>query len=57
MHSILNERNITDLYHFTQADNLENILRYGLLPRDCLVENAIDSVFNDDYRLDGCCNA
>lgn len=57
MHSILKERNITDLYHFTQADNLENILKYGLLPRACLVENAIDSVFNDDYRLDGCCDA
>ena len=57
MLSILKERNITDLYHITQADNLENILKYGLLPRDCLMENAIDSVFNDDYRLDGCCNA
>lgn len=57
MLSILKERNITDLYHFTKVDNLENILRYGLLPRDCLVENAIDSVFNDDYRLDGCCDA
>lgn len=57
MQSILRERNITDLYHFTQIDNLENILRYGLLPRDCLVENAIDSVFNDDYRLDGCRDA
>ena len=57
MHSILKERNITDLYHFTQADNLENILKYGLLPRACLEKNAIDSVFNDDYRLDGCCDA
>lgn len=57
MLSILKERNITDLYHFTRVNNLENILRYGLLPRDCLVENAIDSEFNDDYRLDGCCDA
>ena len=57
MLSILKERNITDLYHFTQADNLENILKYGLLPRACLEKNAIDSVFNDDYRLDGCCDA
>ena len=57
MLSILKERNITDLYHFTQADNLESILKFGLLSRKYLMENEINSEFNDEYRLDGCYDA
>ena len=57
MRSFLNERQIDRLYHFTQVDNLKNIFRYGLLPRDELERRRIDSLINDEWRFDGCCNA
>ena len=28
---VVQKRGIQSLYHFTQADNLENILKYGIL--------------------------
>lgn len=57
MERILRQRNINRLYHFTQAENLLNILTYGLLPRKKLEEENICSCFNDDYRYDACLGA
>lgn len=57
MRRFLKERQIDRLYHFTQADNLKNIFRYGLLPRDELESRGIESSINDEWRFDGCCNA
>ena len=54
MKNILKSKNIKNLFHFTRAENLENILKYGLLPRQVLMENDIDSLFNDYYRYDNC---
>ena len=57
MRSFLYERQIDRLYHFTQVDNLKNIFRYGLLPRDELERRRIDSLINDEYRYDNCLDA
>jgi len=57
MERILKQRQIDRLYHFTQAENLSNIFNYGLLPREILENEEIDSCFNDDYRFDNCLNA
>lgn len=43
MERILKQRQIDRLYHFTQAENLSNIFRYGLLPREILENEEIDS--------------
>lgn len=57
MRQILASKNIKNLFHFTRTENLESILKYGLLPREFLVENDFDSTFNDEYRYDNCKNA
>ena len=54
---IIEKRNIKSLYHFTRAENLKNICRYGLMPRTDLDNAHIFSFYNDVYRLDGCINA
>ena len=54
MKSKLNERKIDVLVHFTQAANLPNIIKYGLMTRDKLEEQDIDFLHNDDYRYDEC---
>ena len=46
------KRGITTIIHFTQATNLPNILRYGLLCRKSLEEREINYVFNDRARID-----
>lgn len=57
MERILNDRQIEWLVHFTRAENLPNIFKYGLLPRSILLFNDISSCFNDNYRYDNCENA
>ena len=54
MEKILKQKKIDYLLHFTRAENLENILKYGLLPRNVLLYNHIPAVFNDEYRYDKC---
>lgn len=46
MKEILKEKKIEYLIHFTNAENLYNIFRYGLIPRTELIERGIDSTFN-----------
>jgi hypothetical protein len=57
MKKILEERQIDWLMHFTRADNLSNIFRYGLLPRSILESRNITSDINDYYRYDNCTDA
>lgn len=57
MNKIMEQRQIDRLYHFTQAENLENIFRYGIVPRESLDKSEIKSVYNDDYRYDNCTDA
>ena len=57
MEKILVQRQIDTLYHFTQAENLANILNFGLLPRSTIENEDIYSTFNDEYRYDGCSDA
>ena len=57
MKEIMEQRKINRLYHFTQAENLENIFRYGIVPRTTLDMRGIRSSYNDDYRYDNCKNA
>lgn len=54
MDKILHDRQINYLLHFTRADNLDNIFKYGLVPRSILTKNNIKSSFNDEYRYDCC---
>ena len=52
---IVEQRQIDTLYHFTQAENLSNIFKYGLLSRKTLEEKKyIESHFSDDKRDDDC---
>jgi hypothetical protein len=51
--SILKNRNITRLVHFTPADNLESILENGMLSRLYMDENGFDYWYTDENRLDG----
>lgn len=57
MESILMERQIDRLYHFTQVENLPSILEFGLLPRSVLEDSGIHSEYNDKYRYDDCPDA
>lgn len=46
------ERGIKALFHFTRIENLDSILRHGLLTRSQCVEQNCRAVFNDAYRID-----
>lgn len=48
---------ISQLVHFTRLDNLENILRQGIRPREGLDAAGTEYIYNDGLRLDGCLNA
>lgn len=57
MDEILKQKQIEKLYHFTRTENLKNIFRYGIMPRESLDMRGIDCCYNDTYRYDDCCNA
>lgn len=57
MDKILKQKQIDTLYHFTRAENLDNIFRYGIVPREALDRQGINSCYNDDYRYDDCLDA
>ena len=50
-------RGISRLYHFSPAENGANILRYGLLSREHLIDNEITFSPTDSIRLDRQYNA
>lgn len=45
-------RGIKALFHFTRIENLDSILRHGLLTRSQCVARNCGAVFNDAYRID-----
>lgn len=45
-------RNIKHLCHFTRLENLESILKHGILSREVLVTNGIPHFINDERRND-----
>ena len=53
----IEKRSIRQVVHFTQLSNLENILKYGLLPKDTLDADEHLYEGNDDLRIDSCINA
>lgn len=50
---IVQQRNITRLFHFTHRDNLSAILTHGLISREVLDEQNIAYDYNDQVRFDG----
>lgn len=57
MEDILKQKKIDRLYHFTRAENIKNILDFGLMPRAELDAWGIESFYNDEFRYDKCLNA
>ncbi|PSV00622.1 DarT ssDNA thymidine ADP-ribosyltransferase family protein [Photobacterium kishitanii] len=51
VHGVITSRKIVQLFHFTKIENLDAILKYGLIPRAQLQEG--DFEFTDVYRADG----
>lgn len=49
---IIEERNIKYLVHFTHIDNLDSILKHGLVPRSKVDDLSIDIFYNDEFRYD-----
>jgi len=46
-------RDIKILLHFTRLENLDSILRRGIVPRSLLKDKKITALVNDEYRFDG----
>ncbi len=57
LNDFLCKNQIDTLYHFTRVENLANIINYGLVPRNIIESNNIDSHFNDEWRYDNCTDA
>ena len=51
--SIIQEKEIPFLVHFTNLKNLDSIFKHGLVPRDQLGRLESESEINDENRLDG----
>ena len=51
---ICTERSITTLFHFTRIENLQSILKEGLLGRSTLEARGKQFLFNDNDRADWC---
>ena len=53
LETLIVERNIELLVHFTRYENLESILENGIVTRESLINLAQEYIVNDDMRLDG----
>lgn len=67
---VIDRRNIEFLVHFTRLENLDNILKNGIIPRNDMEDEFINPlasllgnqnpkekyIYNDNVRLDGKCN-
>lgn len=53
MEQTVKRRGIKHIWHFTRMENLNSILRDGIVPRATLEQRGTQSVFNDSYRIDG----
>jgi hypothetical protein len=47
------KRGINHIWHFTRLENLDSILRRGIVPRALLENSELPAVFNDTFRHDG----
>ncbi len=61
MKELVKKRDIKFVFPFTRLENLKSILENGLKSRQYLEDNESNSIFNDEYRLDGykesiCCS-
>lgn len=54
---VIEKRGIKFLVHFTRLENLDNILRNGIIPRSDMKDEFINPkyIYNDDCRFDGKC--
>ena len=50
--SIIDERGITELYHFTRIENLESIVENGIWPVSEMKKEGVSFLENDKYRND-----
>ena len=50
---IIQERCIEYIFHFTREENIESIIKYGLVPRLVHDVNNVYACVNDEYRFDG----
>lgn len=57
MEKFMMDHQINTLFHFTRASNLPNIFEYGLLPKEILLSQYIETEYNDNYRYDKCPDA
>lgn len=57
MRNAVKNRGIKYLVHFTRAENLVSIFNNGLVPVNTLDEREMDYYYNDQHRLDNCCDA
>ena len=57
MKNLVEQHEISLVWHFTRLENLDGILTDGLIPRDQLEKRNTQPVYNDQYRFDGCKNA
>ena len=55
--NFIKNRNIQNIYHFTNINNLESIIKNGILSRDELENKSIAYNYNDNKRIDGYTNA
>jgi len=53
LRKFIEEKNIEELIHFTRYENLESILKSGIVTRDSLNSLGHDFYVNDSLRLDG----
>lgn len=57
MQNAVEQRDIKYLVHFTRIQNLDSILRNGLIPVATLHQSGMRFSYNDEYRMDNCENA
>lgn len=55
--NFIKNKNIQNIYHFTNINNLESIIKNGILSRYELKNKSINYNYNDNQRLDGYTNA
>lgn len=53
MKDAVKKRGIKFIWHFTRLENLDSILKNGLISRAALDAQSIKALYNDHYRLDG----
>lgn len=53
MESAVRSREIELVYHFSRFENIDSIMKNGIIPRARLEANDIEFEFNDSVRLDG----